>query len=267
MSETARRCKRRRLFRSCYAHADIADLLAEIEPKGLCLDLPAGAGVNIEGIQRAGFEPIAADLYPERAAEKGVQVARADFHEPLPFEDGKFAAVLCSEGIEHCAMQFQLIREFARVLNPGGTLMVTTPNILNFRARLAFMLTGHKSFAGTPICEATQVWGKSDDGRLYIGHVFLASYFTLRYMMKMAGFDRIRVATAKYSPSAVLMAPFLWLPVRLATARLMGKARKRGPPEVADEVARHAMSADLLFGKKLIMLGTKAPADEAAVKA
>lgn len=237
-------------------------LLSEVRPKGPCLDLPAGTGVNISGIRQAGFEPVAADLYPEKAAEKGVRCVKADFTERLPLDDETFAAALCSEGIEHCPTQLKLVREFARVLKPGGTLMITTPNVLNLRARLAFMLNGHKSFVGTPVSEVTQVWGESGDGRLYIGHVFTVSYFALRFMLKLAGFSRIRVATAKYSTSSVLLALLLWLPVRVATARLLRKVRKRNHPDIADEIAAHVLSADLLFGKKLILLAEKGHAPE-----
>jgi len=250
--------RQRRLFRSGHAHAEIAALLSVVEPKGRCLDLPAGTGVNIEGIREAGFEPVAADLFPEEAAKKRVQCSRVDFTEPLPFDDASFAAVLCSEGIEHCANQLQLVSEFARVLQPGGTLMITTPNILNLRARLAFLLNGHASFARAPVSEITQLRGRSKGGGLYIGHVYLVSYFPLRFMLKVAGFDRIRVASAKYSLSALCLAPFLWLPVRLATALLL---RKMNRHDVAHEMISHVMSPDMLYGKKLILMARKQPGE------
>jgi len=246
----------RRLFRSGHAYADIAALLSEVEPKGRCLDLPAGTGVNIEGIRAAGFEPVAADLFPEESAKKGVECSKVDFTELLPFDDASFAAVLCSEGIEHCPKQLQLIREFARVLEPGGTLMITTPNILNLRARLAFLVNGHASFARDPVSEVTQLRGRSEDGGLYIGHVYLVSYFALRFMLKVAGFDRIQVATAKYSLSAVCLAPLLWLPARVATAVLLRKMKRR---DVAHEIVSHVLSPDVLYGKKLILTARKQP--------
>lgn len=45
--------KRPRLLRTGHAYEDIAAILAELAPKGRCLDLPAGKGVNIAGIRRA----------------------------------------------------------------------------------------------------------------------------------------------------------------------------------------------------------------------
>ena len=264
MSTKERPTRPRRLFRSGHAYADIQALLSDVEHKGLCLDLPAGKGVNTGGIEAAGFEPVAADLFPEAAAAKTSRCVRADFNEPLPFENEAFAAVLCSEGIEHCPVQLQLIREFARVLKPGGTLVLTTPNVLNFRARLSYMLNGHSSFARSPITEVTQVWGQSEDSRIYVGHVYLVSYFALRFMLKLAGFDRISVASAKYSTSAALLSPFLWLPVRLATARLLRRVRDNHDPATYAEIMSHVMSADMLLGKKLILIARKQSAERSA---
>ncbi|HUT34293.1 MAG TPA: class I SAM-dependent methyltransferase [Planctomycetota bacterium] len=251
------RRRRPKVLRTGHAYEDIAALLADVKPKGRCLDLPAGTGVNIDGIRRAGFEPVAADLFPEKAAGKGAECVRVDFTQPLPFADGSFAAVLCSEGIEHSPNQLQLVREFARVLRPGGALLITTPNVLNLRARLTYLLTGHPATACLPISEASHVRAVSPQGGIYIHHVFLISYFALRFLLKLAGFGEIRVTTAKYSPTAIALAPVLWLPVRLATGRLVARLRRAGHPDIAAELISHVMSADMLLGKKLILLARK----------
>jgi len=249
--------RRRRLFRSGHAYEDIAALLAEVEPKGLCLDFPSGTGVNVPGIRKAGFEPVVADLFPEEAADEHTPGIMADFTRPLPFADQAFAAVLCSEGIEHCSRQLELVREFARVLKPGGTLIITTPNILNLRARLSYLLNGHSSFARAPVTEFTQVRRELGTGGVYIGHAFLLNYFQLRLMLKLAGFEGIGVSTAKYSTSAVLLAPLLWLPVRLATARLLKRFSGEEHRDHCTEILSHVTSADVLFGKKLIITARK----------
>jgi 2-polyprenyl-3-methyl-5-hydroxy-6-metoxy-1,4-benzoquinol methylase len=48
--------------------------------------------------------------------------------EMLPLADGSFDCVLLSEVIEHLESPDLTIREVARVLRPGGRLLVTTPN-------------------------------------------------------------------------------------------------------------------------------------------
>lgn len=46
----------------------------------------------------------------------------------LPFEDGEFDAVYAGEIIEHVADRGAALREWMRVLAPGGTMILTTPN-------------------------------------------------------------------------------------------------------------------------------------------
>jgi SAM-dependent methyltransferase len=52
---------------------------------------------------------------------------------PLPFKDAAFDVVFAGELIEHLAEPHRALAEFARVLKPAGTLILTTPN----RRRLA----------------------------------------------------------------------------------------------------------------------------------
>ena len=49
----------------------------------------------------------------------------------LPFADQCFDLVLCSEVLEHLAKPEYAVDEFARVLRPGGKLVVTVPNWYN----------------------------------------------------------------------------------------------------------------------------------------
>ncbi len=247
----------RKVFRSGHAYGEIEDLLRGVERKGLCLDLPAGKGVNLEGIRRAGFEPVEADLYPGEARAKGAKnCVKMDFNRKLPFRDEVFEAVVCSEGIEHHPKQTDFIEEFARVLKPGGSLLITTPNILNFRARWSTLLNGHYTFSRAPISEVTQYWTGPDRTGGYLGHVHMVGYFALRFMLVQSGFDNLRFSTAKYSTSALLLAPLFWLPVRWSTGRLLGKYLSKHP-EIRRELLRDACSPELLLGKKLIVLAQK----------
>jgi 2-polyprenyl-3-methyl-5-hydroxy-6-metoxy-1,4-benzoquinol methylase len=46
----------------------------------------------------------------------------------LPFDDGTFDYVICTEVIEHTLEPERAVTELVRVLRPGGTLVLTTPN-------------------------------------------------------------------------------------------------------------------------------------------
>lgn len=45
----------------------------------------------------------------------------------IPAPDGSFDVVLCTEVLEHVPYPNETLREFARLLKPGGTLLVTAP--------------------------------------------------------------------------------------------------------------------------------------------
>ncbi len=74
--------------------------------------------------------------------------APASFHfvlsvaESLPFRDGGFDAVVCSEVVEHLPDPDAAIREMSRVLSPGGVLALTTPNAGNKLHKLRKFLPG-----------------------------------------------------------------------------------------------------------------------------
>ncbi len=45
----------------------------------------------------------------------------------LPFEEAHFNCILASECMEHLANPFLFVRELARILKPGGTVILTVP--------------------------------------------------------------------------------------------------------------------------------------------
>jgi len=65
-------------------------------------------------------------------------IARADVTK-LPFADGCFDAVVCSEVLEHIAKNRAAIGELLRVLKPGGDLVVTVPRF--FPERICWLLS------------------------------------------------------------------------------------------------------------------------------
>ncbi len=101
------------------------------------LDAGCGRSLFTEIGRRWPFTIVAADvdldlLRSRQAEHPEVRWAVADAH-PLPFKDAAFDALFAGELIEHLADPAQGVAEFRRVLRPGGTLVLTTPN----RLRLA----------------------------------------------------------------------------------------------------------------------------------
>ncbi len=58
----------------------------------------------------------------------------------LPFGDGSFNLVTCNMVVEHLPDPSTSFRELARVLSPGGVMIIHTPNILNCAVFAMFVL-------------------------------------------------------------------------------------------------------------------------------
>ena len=67
---------------------------------------------------------------------------RCDLNEPWPYPDGSFDIVVGVEIIEHLENPWHFLRECKRTCRPGGTIIVTTPNILSKRDRERFLEEG-----------------------------------------------------------------------------------------------------------------------------
>jgi SAM-dependent methyltransferase len=246
-----------RLFRSRHIHGDVGSRFKKYMDEGLLLDLPAGDGVNSRGLVSSGFEVVAGDLFPESVHCDGIAIEKVDLEKPLPFTDEYFDGILFSEGIEHLDAQILCLKEMARILKPGGLLIVTTPNVLHIGGRLSFLLTGHAHRNRSPVVATSQYWGGTAE-EVYFGHVFLINAFQLRFYLEHAGFEVVGVDTTRYSINSVLLAPLLYPFVWLATRRLLGNKRKaKLSKEMKRSYIGQILSTQVMFGKKLIMVAKK----------
>jgi glycosyltransferase involved in cell wall biosynthesis/SAM-dependent methyltransferase len=67
--------------------------------------------------------------------------------DPFPYPDAHFSTVLCCELIEHLAADpMHMMAEINRILKPGGSLVLTTPNIASLRAISAILQGYHPGF-------------------------------------------------------------------------------------------------------------------------
>jgi SAM-dependent methyltransferase len=62
----------------------------------------------------------------------------------LPFEDGSIDLITCLEVIEHVTSDpMHLLIELNRIMRPGGTLIMSTPNAVSWRAAIQMALKQH----------------------------------------------------------------------------------------------------------------------------
>lgn len=111
-------------------------------PPGRLLDAPCGRGYLSRKLADAGFSVSALDLDGEGFRAAGIEFTAGDLNDKLPYAAASFDYVLSVEGIEHLHGTAATVAEFARVLKPGGLLVVTTPNTNSARSRLKFLLFG-----------------------------------------------------------------------------------------------------------------------------
>jgi SAM-dependent methyltransferase len=236
-------------------------LFAAMKP-GRLLDVPAGAGRQARALGELGYQVVTADLAPAGPAREKIMAVNADANVPLPFRSASFDYILSREGIEHLENQTGFIAECARLLRPGGTIVLTTPNVMHLSARISVLLTGQRNLKRGLVNEVESLRSANGPHR-YHGHVFLIDYFRLRYLMRLAGFDGLRVYTDRYSGTAIALAwivPLMYVASRYALAissrRRSGKYPVASRP-LANEIMHHVFSPAMLFGKRMIVVAEK----------
>lgn len=171
------------------AHERVEEILSDT-PRGSLLDIPAGHGALAVRLKSLGYDVSACDLYPQIFRVEGVEVRSGDLDGSLSYPDRSFHYVVCVEGLEHIENPSNAIREFARILKPGGTLIVSVPNIMNIEERLKWLFTGYTSHF-KPLSEETRAeivktFGDMEEVALHVNPI---GYSEVRYLLEKYGFD------------------------------------------------------------------------------
>ena len=216
-------------------------------PSGRVLDAPAGAGALSRLMAQQGHAVVALDIDGRSFQPRDIPVVAADLNRPLPFPDATFDYAVCVDGIEHLENPFAMVREFRRVLKPGGEVFISTPNISSFRSRTRYLLTGFHNKGKKPLNESVPS---------PFQHISLVSFPELRYALCRAGFtlaavsaNRVTFATWPY----VLLYPLAALFMAAAFHQEKDQAQKR----INREIYRQMLTWPVALGETLVIAARK----------
>jgi 2-polyprenyl-3-methyl-5-hydroxy-6-metoxy-1,4-benzoquinol methylase len=126
-------------------YAAIERIILTENLRGRVLDYGAGTGDLTRRLLALNrFESVsAADIMRTGGDPGPVEWIEQDLNEPLPGHDAAFDLVIAAEVIEHLENPRFMLREIFRLLRPGGTAIVTTPNNQSWRSLIALLFRGH----------------------------------------------------------------------------------------------------------------------------
>jgi 2-polyprenyl-3-methyl-5-hydroxy-6-metoxy-1,4-benzoquinol methylase len=154
------------------------------------IEIGAGNGALAAILARNGYdvtaiEPSSEGVTIARAAHPSLKVHQGDAYEPLAARFGTFPIVLSVEVVEHVYSPKRFAATCAALLEPGGTLILTTP-FHGYWKNLALALTGKMDAHFTALWEG--------------GHIKFWSERTLRQLLTGAGLADIKFLAAGRIP-------------------------------------------------------------------
>jgi len=182
-------------------------------------------------------------------------VANIDI-DPLPFPDNSFDVVTITEVIEHLENYHRVIREIHRILTPSGTLIITTPNILNLKSRASFLKTGFWNLFGPLPLDHKNLESTA-------GHITPVHFYHLSYSLRHAGFSNISLGKDKTQKSSLFLLILLYPMIILWRLNFLRIETKKYQTVNENNLAttKEVNSYNALVGRSILVTAKKTNSD------
>ncbi len=224
------------------------------------LDVGAGEGYfsqmmgrHVESTLGTSADSVVAacDVHPEFFRYPGVECAGITEGGDLPYADASFDVTCSLEVVEHVEDQFRFCRELVRVTKPGGTIILSTPNVLNLNSRWRTLHSGFATlFDPLPISET--------DVRHTSGHVHPVSYYYLAFALRRAGASSVRVEFDRLKNSARGLLVVCWPMIAIGHALFRARLRRKKPDVLRENVGvlDEMQSTGMLISRSVVVVAT-----------
>jgi SAM-dependent methyltransferase len=206
----------------------LADVLAGLTGDARILDVGCGDGFatgvaasRLPGHCFAGLDWSAPSL--RLARDRGLAVLRAGLDTRLPIRSASVDVVIMSEVIEHLVDTDTAIEEAHRVLRPGGSLLLSTPNLAAWYNRGLLAIGVQPVFSEVSL---RSVFGRP--GSQVAGHLHMFTKRALVEFLAAYGLQTVSVRGARYHDVPAALRPLDRLFCRWPSAAsiLLVEARK-----------------------------------------
>lgn len=184
-------------------HYDILDWFRDKE-RGSVLDAPAGYGHLSLRLTELGFTVVCGEIEPEIFRVKDLACTFTDLNRRIDAPDESFDYVCCVDGLEHMTDPYQAVKEFSRVLKPGGYGVFSVPNYTNIEKRMKYLWNGY-------LTKPVGIDRYREQGSLFNFHNSPLTITILEFMFSINGLEIVEIRKNAPKKKQYLLLPLVAL--------------------------------------------------------
>lgn len=212
-----------------HSHDALHATLDAMKPTTI-LDAPCGEGLLSEFLRYRGWDVHTADIDPGNMRAPGYTVATIDLNRALSIPDATYPVVVSANALHRLFNPGGAVREFHRILKPGGVLVLNLNNYASIERRLRFMVYGSLDNAvNQGACQQSTNIPEAN-----VRVAFLMPSLVLA--LHEAGFTIEKVTGGKRTVPQTLLLPIAWLMAALG-ALAPRRSKQRNALSVANSMA------------------------------